>query len=149
MTSTTAQHYQVLELPPTASPDDIKGAYRRLSRLWHPDKNDSPDATKKFQAIANAFQILTQPTDVPEPFVLAPLLRVHRVLFNSGTLQLAWGPGRGVYDPGAIYRLEVRIARPHLGAWNLLYHGPNSQFTATESACPVGQHDVAIWIVLM
>lgn len=31
--------YAVLELPPGAPAADVKAAYRKLARLWHPDKN--------------------------------------------------------------------------------------------------------------
>jgi DnaJ family protein A protein 2 len=53
----------VLEIKPDASEDEIKKAYKTLSKKWHPDKNpDNVDeATKKFQSIAEAYAILSDP----------------------------------------------------------------------------------------
>jgi DnaJ-class molecular chaperone len=51
--------YGILEIPETASIDDIKKSYRRLSMIYHPDKNkNNPDATSKFQKISEAYETL-------------------------------------------------------------------------------------------
>jgi DnaJ-class molecular chaperone len=51
--------YNILEVPETSSIDEIKKSYRRLSMLYHPDKNKSnPDATAKFQKINEAYETL-------------------------------------------------------------------------------------------
>ncbi|KAK7938139.1 Djp1 [Apiospora aurea] len=55
-------HYAVLQVPPTASGIDIKKSYHRLVLLTHPDKSpDDPGATKKFQAVSNAYETLRDP----------------------------------------------------------------------------------------
>ena len=41
-------HYQTLGLPRAASRDDVKRAFRRLARQWHPDVNPSSTATERF-----------------------------------------------------------------------------------------------------
>ena len=41
--------YKILEIDRKATPEEIKKSYRRLSMKWHPDKNDSPEATEKFK----------------------------------------------------------------------------------------------------
>ena len=51
--------YEVLELKPSASEVEIKKAYIRLAKLYHPDKNKSPDAIDKFQKIQSAYEILS------------------------------------------------------------------------------------------
>jgi DnaJ-class molecular chaperone len=51
--------YEILEIPETANLDDIKKSYRRLSMMYHPDKNkNNPDATAKFQQISEAYETL-------------------------------------------------------------------------------------------
>lgn len=51
--------YEILEVPETASIDDIKKSYRRLSMIYHPDKNKkNPDSTAKFQKISEAYETL-------------------------------------------------------------------------------------------
>ncbi len=54
-------YYKVLEVTKDASTDEIKKSYRKLALKWHPDKNKSPEATKKFKEIGNAFQVLSDP----------------------------------------------------------------------------------------
>ena len=54
--------YNVLEVPETASAEDIKKAYRKMSLKWHPDKNqNSQESVDKFQKISAAYEILGNP----------------------------------------------------------------------------------------
>ncbi|KAF2312259.1 hypothetical protein GH714_028814 [Hevea brasiliensis] len=54
--------YSILELEPGASESEIKKRYRRLSILYHPDKNPDPEAHKYFvESITKAYQALTDP----------------------------------------------------------------------------------------
>jgi curved DNA-binding protein CbpA len=50
--------YKILELKPNASELEIKKAYLRLAKIYHPDKNKSDDAIEKFQKIQSAYEIL-------------------------------------------------------------------------------------------
>lgn len=55
-------YYAVLGLTKTASDEDIKKAYRKLARKYHPDLNPNDgDANKKFQQINEANEILSDP----------------------------------------------------------------------------------------
>jgi DnaJ-class molecular chaperone len=52
--------YKVLELQRSASDADIKKAYRRLARKYHPDTNtNNPEAEEKFKQIAAAYAVLS------------------------------------------------------------------------------------------
>eukprot|EP00123_Amoebidium_parasiticum_P005950 comp17022_c0_seq1/m.15709 comp17022_c0_seq1/g.15709 ORF comp17022_c0_seq1/g.15709 comp17022_c0_seq1/m.15709 type:complete len:702 (-) comp17022_c0_seq1:169-2274(-) len=54
--------YEILGLPEGATEKEIKAAYRKLSRVMHPDKNpESPDANAKYMLIVKAHQTLTDP----------------------------------------------------------------------------------------
>lgn len=63
-------HYQTLGVANTATPDEIKKAYRKLASQHHPDKGGD---TAKFQEIQTAYDILSDPQkrqgyDNPNPF---------------------------------------------------------------------------------
>lgn len=52
-------HYEALGVSKTASQNDVKTAFYKLSKIYHPDKNKGcPMASKKFQDILNAYQVL-------------------------------------------------------------------------------------------
>lgn len=46
--------FKILGLKPGASKDEIKTAYRKLAKKWHPDRNTSPGAEAKFKQISEA-----------------------------------------------------------------------------------------------
>lgn len=55
-------YYSILGLKKNASADDIKKAYRKLARKYHPDVNpDNPEAHAKFQQINEANEVLGDP----------------------------------------------------------------------------------------
>ena len=50
-------YYDILKVNKNASMDEIKKSYRKLSLLYHPDKNhNNPDTTKQFQKITEAYE---------------------------------------------------------------------------------------------
>jgi molecular chaperone DnaJ len=52
-------YYDILGVSRSASKEDIKQAFRKLAREWHPDVNKSPEAHAKFQEINEAYQVLS------------------------------------------------------------------------------------------
>ena len=50
--------YEILGVSKDASEADIKKAYRKLSKKYHPDINKEPGADEKFKEIAEAYEIL-------------------------------------------------------------------------------------------
>ncbi len=52
-------YYEVLGVGRNASDDEVKGAFRRLARQFHPDVNKEPDAEEKFKEINEAYGVLS------------------------------------------------------------------------------------------
>ncbi|MDV2482370.1 J domain-containing protein [Methanoculleus sp. Wushi-C6] len=75
-------YYEVLGVAPDATPEEIRAAYRRLAKLYHPDVNSDPDAGERFIAIQQAYETLSDPE--------------ARARYD---LSLRGGAGPGQHDP--------------------------------------------------
>ncbi len=58
---TTTSYYDILQVSSTASPLDIKKAYRRLALQYHPDRNPDSNAQQVFQQVGEAYACLSDP----------------------------------------------------------------------------------------
>ena len=58
---TVSDYYTVLSVPPDASEQEIKEAYRRLAKQYHPDLNREPEAQAHFIEITSAYEVLVDP----------------------------------------------------------------------------------------
>ncbi|XP_022831395.1 dnaJ homolog subfamily C member 30-like [Spodoptera litura] len=56
--SSSSNHYDVLGITPNATQNDIKSAYYKLSKVYHPDKSSDETSAKKFRAITEAYEVL-------------------------------------------------------------------------------------------
>ena len=54
-------YYETLGVARTASADEIKAAYRRLARKYHPDVSKEPDAETRFKEVGEAYDVLRDP----------------------------------------------------------------------------------------
>ena len=54
-------YYQILGVPREADGADIKKAYRKLARKYHPDVNKNADAEDRFKQVSEAYEVLKDP----------------------------------------------------------------------------------------
>jgi len=84
----TQDLYAALGVPRTASQEEIKKAYRKLARKYHPDRNpDDKEAEEKFKEISAAHDVLSDPEKRKE--------------YDAGGMFGGFGGGQGPFGPGA------------------------------------------------
>src|SRR5438067_4473617 len=95
--ATKRDYYEVLEVPRTATADEIKRSYRKLAVKCHPDKNpNDAHAEEKFKELGEAYDVLMDGNK------RAAYDRYGHAAFAQGT---AAGPGGGgFHDPFDIFR---------------------------------------------
>lgn len=62
LSSCAADYYKILGIKKSATPKEIKKAYRAKSLQYHPDKNKEEGAAEKFAEISRAYEVLTDDT---------------------------------------------------------------------------------------
>ncbi|QHB33761.1 curved DNA-binding protein [Yersinia canariae] len=96
-------YYAVMGVEPTASLKEIKTAYRRLARKYHPDVSSEADAESKFKEVAEAYEVLKDAEKRAE----YDELRLHRndpqfgrqqAAYNSGSQQWHSSTDGGAHD---------------------------------------------------
>jgi hypothetical protein len=68
------QCYQLFNLQPGASADEVRSAYRKLARIMHPDVNpDDSHAHTRFVTLNQAYQLLLDAANAPITYAVMPL----------------------------------------------------------------------------
>ena len=133
-------HYSILGVTKTATPDEIKKAYRKLASQHHPDKGGD---TAKFQQIQEAYAVLSDPEkkaqyDNPQPqgFNMGP-----------GGFQFHMGPGMDINDIfGQMFGSQMRqqVMRTQLRVSLLDAYNGGSQVIKMNTQHGVKMLDVTI-----
>ena len=55
-------YYEILGVSKTATDEEIKRAFRKLAKQYHPDINKEPGAEEKFKEIGEAYAVLSDAT---------------------------------------------------------------------------------------
>jgi len=106
-------YYKMLGVSKNATEDDIKKAYRKLAKQYHPDANkNNPEATEKFKEIGEAYEVLKNPEKRS---------RYDQLGSNWKAYSRAGGPGAG-WPGGA----QWQSAGPGGGSYN--YSGSGFDF---------------------
>jgi molecular chaperone DnaJ len=97
MATTKRDYYQVLGVERSATPEDIKKAYRKLAVKHHPDKNPGDkSAEDKFKELGEAYEVLSNPDK------RSAYDRYGHQAFSPGGMGA--GAGGGMHDPFDVFR---------------------------------------------
>lgn len=108
-------HYETLGVQPNATTEEIKAAYRKLARQYHPDLQPNPAATERFKAIAEAYKVLSDAR--------------RRVSYNHEVLaggrersESGAAPPAGGHTPGVEEPVASRVTQRELwAAWERVF----------------------------
>ncbi|GAB5588185.1 hypothetical protein Unana1_03085 [Umbelopsis nana] len=102
-----ADYYGILNVPKEATEEDIKDSYKKLCRVFHPDKHTDPEkqqaAAAQFQNIQKAYEVLVNPTK-----------RVLYDTYGEDGLKGKWEVGPKLKTPEemrAEYEKQARLKR--------------------------------------
>ena len=68
-------YYKILGVERAASEDEVKKAYRKLARKYHPDTNKEPGAEERFKDISHAHSARASPASSSRSLTSRPCIR--------------------------------------------------------------------------
>ncbi|HMA36501.1 MAG TPA: molecular chaperone DnaJ [Chloroflexia bacterium] len=132
MSATRRDYYEVLGVARGVSEDEIRKAYRRLARQFHPDLNKDADAEAQFKEINEAYEVLSDNSKRSaydrfghaavtgagggagySPFGSSPFADIFETFVTGATRQARAAPSRGSH---LAYRLTLEFEEAIFGA---------------------------------
>lgn len=113
--------YAILDVPKDASSEVIRESYKRLAKLYHPDKNSEPGAEDKFKEIANAYKILSSQEEIIiylldveyHDLILGASRWIKHLDIEVNIPRASW-PGRIINVYGKILKLQPESKNKHI-----------------------------------
>lgn len=90
-------YYEILGLSKNATEPEIKRAYRRLAKKYHPDVNKAPDAEQKYKDVNEAYEVLHDPEKRQKYDALGPNWQAGQQFGGQGFPGFEGFPGGGVH----------------------------------------------------
>lgn len=84
---TAKNYYEILEISVNSTTAEIKTAYRKLARKYHPDINKSPEAIEKFKQITSAYETLSNPIEREKYNILKGIFETPKTKTSSKQAQ--------------------------------------------------------------
>jgi hypothetical protein len=113
-------YYSILEVSRQSSTQEIRQAYKKVSRKYHPDKNTSPDAEEMFQNVKTAYDVLMDDSqrDIYNRFgkdslAFDPRLDELKLISSLGSVYLFWIVSSSIFT----FPIAARGAR----SWILIF----------------------------
>jgi hypothetical protein len=129
----------VLGLPPTATPQEIAAAYRRLVKQWHPDRGGGPEAERRMAEINAAYDLL-RATDWTQRHATPP---AHA----TATATAPRSGGRGAWLPPAIRRALghelLGVLEPEEDVWLVT---PTTTWASPQALLAASDHRL-LWLL--
>lgn len=85
--NTTKNYYEILEISVNSTTAEIKTAYRKLARKYHPDINKTPEAIDKFKQITTAYETLSNPIEREKYNILKGIFEPQKTKTSSQQAQ--------------------------------------------------------------